>query len=363
MDSSRVCNEGVCLICLSDNPDHQEVIYSLFSELDKRGFRVYTVGLKQPKVADIEFGENNYFFDAPRRPGLTKKTFNYLLLKKIIKLVRSLDVKYIYFETIHVWNIVIAKALRADHVILEVIHDVLPHDGSFLVKKATGLCAKYSHYVVLRNSKDLDLCSKTYGVPKDCILFLDSWRVFPDLCEPQYSGKFLFFGRLRKYKGLNALYSIALKCPDIDFIVRGSSDADSLDIVKKLAELPNVDIVEGYVTAEEMKKVFYEADWVLVPYESASQSGIIMDAYRFSRPVIAFEVGAISEQVKDKVTGCLVSSGDIDGFSAAIKEAYALDKTDFAQFVKDSYGFGFEKYSSCKGAGKFIELLCSISDK
>ena len=69
------------------------------------------------------------------------------------------------------------------------------------------------------------------------------------------------------------------------------------DVVDQLAKEMNVKLNNDYVTDEEMRKAFINCDWVIVPYNSASQSGIIIDAYKYSRPVIAFVVGAISEQV------------------------------------------------------------------
>lgn len=60
-----------------------------------------------------------------------------------------------------------------------------------------------------------------------------------------------------------------------------------------------------YVSDEEMKNYFVNCDWVILPYNSASQSGVIIDAYKYSRPVISFEVGAIVEQIIDGKSGCI----------------------------------------------------------
>lgn len=54
---------------------------------------------------------------------------------------------------------------------------------------------------------------------------------------------------------------------------------------------------------------FHGSDWSILPYTSATQSGVIVDSYRLSRPVIAFNVGAISEQIEGGVTGFLIEAG------------------------------------------------------
>lgn len=354
---TTIYSKRICLLTLSDNPDHQEVVYSLWRELYDRGADVYSVGIESPSTTYAESTERNICIKCPSRPGVTLATLNIFRLEKAIRAVASIRPDILYIETVHSWNLPISLRMRRHTAIYQVVHDVDPHDGSSLVRIANSLCAKAADYVVLRNRKDMASASEKLGVESGKIRSLDSWRSFPEYCANTSSGEFLFFGRLRKYKGLSSMLRIAASLPDIRFRVMGKADAESQPIVESLRELANVEVTEGFVRADEMARAFRESDWVLVPYVSASQSGIIMDAYRFSRPVISFDVGAISEQVVDGSTGFLVPPGDIDGFVATVNKAATFSAQTKERFSKAAYEFGIEKYGAQGAAKRFLRML------
>lgn len=351
----------ICLVCLSDNPDHQEVMYSLYAELKRGGYDVHTVGIENPKTPHACFDEGNHYIQCPRRPGISAETFNVIGLCKAIAAVKALRPDYLYFESVHVWNIPIAHALKGRAKVLEVVHDVIPHDGSRAVDMANRLCARSADYTVIRNGKDRDLCALKYGLPRERVLFLDLWRAFPEFDPPTKNGKVLFFGRLRKYKGLSALLSIAKKASELSFEVMGKSDEESLGVLESLRALPNVSVTEGFIEPQVMDEAFHNADCIALPYESASQSGIIMDACRYSRPVVAYDVGAISEQVDDGNTGFLIAPGDEDGFVAALRFIAGATHDELFRLSQGAYEFGVEKYSARGAASRFIEMLSRLN--
>lgn len=356
----RVHNEAnlrICLVCLSNNPDHQEVIYSLCHELRMRGYDAHTVGITKPKTSHAEFEQWNHFVDAPLRPGITKGTFDIGRLRHAIRVIREIMPTHAYFETVHIWDVPILRALRKTCTTYQVVHDVNPHDGSKAVLMANRTCARSADYAVIRNKKDGDLCSEKYAIPRERVLSLDSWRAFFPFDPPTYSENVLFFGRLRKYKGLDNLLEIAKAAPDISFKVMGRSDEESTRVVRALEQLPNVTVREGFAESEDMDRAFHETDCVIVPYESASQSGIIMDAYRYSRPVVAYDVGAISEQVLDGETGYLIEAGDVSGFILAIRKVLTGAEIPLSTMAQAAYDFGIEKYSAQSAVPGFLAML------
>lgn len=350
-------HKRICLVTLSDNPDHQEVIYSLWKELDKLGFDAYTLGISNPSSLAAEFTQKNCYVDCPKRPGLSKGSFNIIRLNKMIREIRRIKPDVIYIETVHLWNIAISMSMRKSAIIYQVVHDVDPHDGSTAVRLANSFCSKVADVTVLRNKKDVPLASEKLGVDGSRIVHLDSWRAFPAYNPMKYTREFLFFGRLRRYKGLQSMFLIARGAPEIRFRIMGKSDAESLDLVNKLAALPNVSVSEGFIPEEDMAEAFKRADWIVVPYESASQSGVIMDAYRYSRPVISFDVGAISEQVVDGKTGYLIAAGDVEGFISAVRSAAMMSEEELETFSRRAYQYGQEKYGSVGAARRFLEMI------
>jgi glycosyltransferase involved in cell wall biosynthesis len=154
----------------------------------------------------------------------------------------------------------------------------------------------------------------------------------------------LYFGAVRPYKGLKWLVDAS---PDIIKNVSGcrifcvgdywdgpsefENQAKSLGALFDEAHPENggVKIVSGYIANEEVGKYFEATDIVVLPYESATQSGIVQIAYGFKKPCIVTNVGGLPEVVLDGKTGYVIPPKD----SKAIAE-----KT--IEFFKDKNNLG-----------------------
>jgi glycosyltransferase involved in cell wall biosynthesis len=79
-----------------------------------------------------------------------------------------------------------------------------------------------------------------------------------------------------------------------------------------------VTIREGFLEMAEAAQLFAAADTVALPYPSASQSGVLLLAYGFHRPVIAYPVGGLLEAVIDGETGWLCARPDVDALVDAL---------------------------------------------
>ncbi len=89
----------------------------------------------------------------------------------------------------------------------------------------------------------------------------------------------------------------------------------------------------------------------------SSQSGIIIDAYKYSRPVIAFAVGAIPEEIDDGRSGYLVEAGNNEKFAEKLKEAIKLSTDEYGVMSKHSYQYGCKKYATRGAVERFVRLL------
>lgn len=140
----------------------------------------------------------------------------------------------------------------------------------------------------------------------------------------------LFFGYVRKYKGLSYLidgFAQALEHVQMRLLIVGEFYDDIKRYrtqIKKLGIEDKVIIVPRYVNNEEVGLYFKAADVVVLPYLSGTQSGITQVALAFETPMIATDVGGIGEVVKDKESGLLIPPGD----SRAIAEALVRFFTD-----------------------------------
>ncbi|HUP47307.1 MAG TPA: glycosyltransferase [Thermoanaerobaculia bacterium] len=129
----------------------------------------------------------------------------------------------------------------------------------------------------------------------------------------------LFFGHIRPFKGLD----IALRAwrdvkSDAVLLVAGEAWWDSEQEYRRLAEgLPNVRLEFRFIPDAEIANYFAAADVVLAPYRLEAQSGVILTAFHFGRPVIATRVGGIPQLVADEVNGYLIDP-DPQALAAAV---------------------------------------------
>lgn len=338
-------NAGICLVSLSRNSDHQNALYGMFKAL-RKGYKVATVGAENPVSSSACYTEDNHYVACPGRPGITKGTFDLTGIERIVRVIKGTGCKTVYFESVHLWNCLILMRLGKGYRRVTTLHDVIPHDGSKSILLCQKLQCALSDYVVIKSPEFLEDAKRLYGLPSHKILSLGVWRDWPDYNFQPGDGSFLFFGRMRKYKGLTAMQRIIESCPGVRFSVVGKPDGESRSVIDAIRGLSNVTALDREVEDEEMKCVFSKASWVLLPYESASQSGVIIDAYKYGKPVVAFDVGAVASQVKDGMTGFLVPGGDISAFVAAVKKAASIGEEEYSLLSRTAHEFGRLHYSA-----------------
>lgn len=350
----------VLLVTFSDNADHQDTLFGMYEQLQQdKEMEATLLAIQTPKVP-LQKSERTWLVDCPERPGLCKKTLNLPLLNSIIKKIKKEKFDAIYFESLHVWNLPIMLALRNKAKIYHVIHEVIPHEGDrqvALVDLMNKAIVKYAHTVVLRNQTYIEQMTQRYPIGLERIQFLELWRRYPEFTEPVSSGRALFFGRINPYKGIENLLQIVRLCPEIQFDVVGRVDPQMEELAKILADEKNVHLNAEYVSDDEMRQVFVDADWVVAPYSSASQSGVIIDAYKYARPVIAYDVGAIPEQMADGKSGYLIPAGDNETFARTLRKAMAMERNAYTAMCKQAYEFGKMKYAASGAVQRFKEIF------
>jgi len=136
----------------------------------------------------------------------------------------------------------------------------------------------------------------------------------------------LFFGFIREYKGLKhliqAMPDIVRQLPESKLLIVGDYFEDNkeeyIDLISQCGVEEHVRIYDGYVPDSEVALYFAACDVVILPYESATQSGIVQIAYGFNKPVIATRVGGLPDVVTDGKTGYLVPPGNSTAIADAV---------------------------------------------
>ena len=130
----------------------------------------------------------------------------------------------------------------------------------------------------------------------------------------------LFYGFIKPYKGLDVLAEAYKLLGDFssqfNLIIAGSGYDESLEFFRNFT---NAIVLNRYMTDEEMLYLNRISDVVLLPYKSASQSGIVLTSFLFGNPIIATKVGALVETIKDEVNGLLVAPNNPEEYANAMK--------------------------------------------
>lgn len=139
----------------------------------------------------------------------------------------------------------------------------------------------------------------------------------------------LYFGYIRPYKGLTVLIDAMRELDDLLLLAVGEFYDDESKYRKKVEDLnlsSRIRFVSDYVPNDQVRLYFSAADLVVLPYLSATQSGITQIAYNFDKPVIATNVGGLAEVVVHEKTGFIVPPNNPGALAAAIRKFYAENK-------------------------------------
>jgi len=214
------------------------------------------------------------------------------------------------------------------------VHDPEPHSGESGWRKTLSRRLTYPHVsrFLLHNTRQREQFCHRYRLAPGAVdvVTLGSYEILrawqhveaqPDV-GPQ-PPTVLFFGRLSPYKGLDVLYDalpdIARAIPDVRIIVAGKAAGDYVPPPPPVLPPPaRIERIDDYIDNPTSARLFQSADLVVCPYTDATQSGVVLTAYGFDRPVVATRVGGLPEYVDDGCTGLLVSRGDASALAAAI---------------------------------------------
>lgn len=136
----------------------------------------------------------------------------------------------------------------------------------------------------------------------------------------------LFFGRISPYKGIQYLLDAFVKMLHLDKIsnitltIAGSGNFD-FDI-SSYQKFDEIRFINEYITPKNLANLINQSSVVVCPYTDATQSGVVMSAYSFKKPVIATNVGGLPEMVEDGKTGLIVEPKSVEEIYDALMKLY-----------------------------------------
>lgn len=144
----------------------------------------------------------------------------------------------------------------------------------------------------------------------------------------------LCFGFIKPYKGVVHLIDAAGELrrrfgDDLRVLIVGDIYGEKQPYLDRIAAsdgAPIIDLIDGFVPDAVVQDYFLAADLAVLPYVSATQSGIVQIAYNYDLPVVTTAVGGLPEVVRDGETGFIVPPADPAALAAAIARFFVEER-------------------------------------
>lgn len=217
--------------------------------------------------------------------------------------------------------------------VLFLCHNVVAHEPSWLSRTLTRLTLERGDAFIVQSDQDEKaLCTMLQQPPLRKVEH-PAYTVSAEQRWPRERARqelglegdvLLFFGFIRPYKGLDLLLQampLILSKRPCTLVIAGELWGNRETYQEQLAELDiadNVLLEDNYIPQERVALYFGACDLVVLPYRSATGSGVVKLAHSYQRPVVVTDVGALPTAVVEEQSGYIVPAEDAEALAAAI---------------------------------------------
>jgi glycosyltransferase involved in cell wall biosynthesis len=211
-------------------------------------------------------------------------------------------------------------------------HNVMPHESSPIDRLLARRALAPAEGLVVHATSQEAAASELLGPKPTLVTPHPTYMVDAALGTPRRANRdrpvnLLFFGIVRRYKGVDVLLRAlprVLRERSVRVVIAGEfwdPAQPYADLIRDLNLDGHVDLRPGYIPDDELTKLLIDADLMVAPYRSATQSGAVEMAFGAGLPVIASRVGGLADQIDDGTDGLLVPADDVASLSHALLEA------------------------------------------
>lgn len=227
----------------------------------------------------------------------------------------------------------VARHMNENCKIISILDNVIPHEPRFFDRPFTRYFLKpHDGYIVLCDAVKNDLLSfmpraRYLNIPHPLYSHfgrkLGREEAEKTIGIQKNKKSILFFGLIREYKGLDILIEAFSKLDSSYQLIIAGEPYGSFEKYRKLIdESPlkdNIYLTTHYIPDSRVGIYFSAADVCVLPYRSATQSGVSSVAYHFEVPMITTAAGGLKETIGDRGTGMIVDRPDPDAVASAIR--------------------------------------------
>ena len=231
--------------------------------------------------------------------------------------------------------------------IVSVVHNAIPHEPKFFDKPlARRFFRKNDLLVSMCDAVTADirsLCPDARIIQRPHPVY-DHFGGKQDKADAQAAlaltpGRrtLLFFGLIRDYKGLDLLIdAMPLLGDDFQLVIAGESYGSFDKYEAQIAAsgcAGRIHVFNRYIDDEEVPRFFSAADLCVLPYRSATQSGITAIALHFDLPLVATPVGGLAESIEQPGVGLMTEGISAEAIARSVAAFYQTGPDRFVENI------------------------------
>lgn len=359
---------------------------NLINNLYKYDVNIQLVSDEKKDFKEVNCGVEMKFNTTDKSLSKIKKAINYIKTwRYIVKKCEKEDIDLIHVQ----WFILspidwlYLKKLNSKGVkIVVTVHDILPFNQKFYDYKYHKKIYELANKIIVQAQINKEKIIKLFDGVDNKVVYIphgnfvnyakqiDKKEARDYLNLPQDKKIILFFGQIKKVKGLDYLLNAMVKInkirDDIILVIAGKVWEDKFDKYRKIIDdnkLTNVvrcDI--KYIPDNDISYYYSACDLNALPYLSVYQSGVIQLAYAHRKPVVASDIPSFREVVLDNISGKLFETKNSEELSSSILELFN-GQYDLSEMGQKGYDYIEDKFSWDKIAESVAAIYEEVGGK
>lgn len=235
-----------------------------------------------------------------------------------------------------------ASFLPKKTIKIALIHNLIPHEKRFFDSVFNRyFLRQYDGFVLLSDAVRNDVV-KMKPEAVTLVIKHPSYQQFGQKMDKKRAREILnvipmkktllFFGLIRDYKGLDLLLAAFSKLHDsFQLVIAGEvyGDRKAYDNLINQSKNKHIYFVDQFIPSEEVSVYFSAADLCILPYKTATQSGIKAMCDVFHLPVLVSRVGGLHEEISENENGFVIRDASAFALSEQIEEIFSDSRIEF----------------------------------
>lgn len=269
--------------------------------------------------------------------GITKRivkavegTVNYIILLFYILMKRPNIIHFQWFpfmefSSFEIPVVRMIRCLSRKSKIVLTIHNIFPHGSNEIQRnkfrqRFLKMDAMIDHYIVHTENTAKEV-HHIYGL-KDCRvstvphgIFKPNYQFKQSPVERKSKKTIIFYGVNRRNKGGDILIDAVRQLPEeyrknVRVVMAGKTSDSYLAELKEKADNIDIEFIPTYIPDQDLYQMIDNADYVALPYREISQSGVLLLALYFRKPLLISDLPSFCETLRDFTKDMFFETGN-----------------------------------------------------